>query len=91
MQPYYAVVGNDGVVVVNDIKKANREMAYLTGHRWMKRFNSFAEATEYALNHLAKCTPGKRQPMDLPLNFIVYTSALDDLIKPFTIRKLADV
>lgn len=77
MNKFYAVVGANGVAAVNSIEKADHEMIYLRGHRYMKKFVSFKEATDFALLHLATIAPQKKMPVELPLNYIVLASALD--------------
>lgn len=85
MKQFYSLVGENGVIVVNDYFKAQDDIKYLTGNRWMKGFNNYQDAVAYALRHLEAIAPGKRIPRSLPLNYIVKVSSLKGLIQPFII------
>jgi len=82
---FYAIVAENGVGVVSAWDKVQHELIYLKGFRYPKRFNTFNEANEFALAHLATIAKGKKLPDDLPLNFVVKINMLDQLIVPFII------
>lgn len=75
---YYASVGDNAVIVVDSFERAKQMRTYLRGEKIIRKFDSFDEASDYALDHLAEFAPwGCPIPERCVLNRMVTISKLE--------------
>lgn len=70
---FYATVGDNGAVVTPSYDQAWNMQKYLYGHVFIKKFSSYSEASDFAVDHLTDHAPmGCSIPDECELNR-VYT------------------
>ena len=74
---FYASVGDNAVIVTDSFERAKQMQTYLRGEKIIRKFDSFDEASDYALDHLVEYAPwGCPVPERCVLNRMVTISKL---------------